>query len=274
MDAATRWTEAEQLVDEPFTEPWQSRAVALAVEAVESTGTSWDEFRAHLVAAIADDPHRAYFESWLLALERFTLEVGATAANDLESQRMRSASYRTDESGHGDLEVFPIAVSEDVVLALLTDIFESWWQQIRFGPVIEGAVYELRPPHRPHLSMFDGYLTIGFDEWHVHVCIGAHHGMSGKPVTDETARRRRCAHLELQRLWAEGSPCSWMVRMFNGDGDQQMTVLLPGPFLDDDQRILDEPDHRRLELWDHLRATYLGLPPDPLDRSADRFVHA
>jgi hypothetical protein len=65
-----------------------------------------------------------------------------------------------------------------------------------------------------------------------------------------------------------------MVRLFNGDGDQQMTVLLPGPFLDDEQRILDEPDHSRLELWDHLRREYLGLPPDPVDRSARRFVHA
>jgi hypothetical protein len=65
-----------------------------------------------------------------------------------------------------------------------------------------------------------------------------------------------------------------MVRLFNGDGDQQLTVLLPHPFLDDDQQILDVPDWTRLALWDHLRARFLGLPPDPLDRSAVRFVHA
>lgn len=274
IDQGPRWTKAEALVDEPFTEPWQSRAVALAVEMVESSGASWDDFREHLIATIDLDPHRPYFESWLLALERFTLAVGATAATQLETQRMLAASYRTDESGHADLEVFPIAVTEDVVLALLTDIFEKHWRQIRFGPVIEGAVYELRPPHRPELSMLDGYLTIGFEGWHVHLCIGEHRGLPGKPVGDDLARRRRCSHLELQRLWTEGSPCAWMVRLFNGDGDQQMTVLLPGPFLDDEQRILDEPDHSRLELWDHLRSEYLGLPPDPVDRSASRFVHA
>jgi hypothetical protein len=262
------------LVDEPFTEPWQARAVALAVEAVESTGSTWDDFRAELIAAIDTDPERPYFESWLIALESFTVAEATASEDELVIQRMRAASYHTSESGGADLEVFPIEVTEGVVLALLTDLFENHWREIRFGPVIEGAVYELRAPHRPHLSMLDGYLTIGFEGWHVHLCIGEHRGMPGRPVDPDLARRRRCTHLELQRLWAEGSPCAWMVRMYNGDGDQQLTVLLPSPFLDDEQRILDEPDHARLELWDRLRRDYLQLPADPADRSAVRFVHA
>ena len=28
------------------------------------------------------------------------------------------------------------------------------------------------------------------------------------------------------------------------------------------------------KLWDHVRATYLGLPPDPFDRTGSRFIHA
>lgn len=263
----------EELADEPFTEPWQARAVALAVEAVESTGAAWDDFRRQLIAAIEEDGERPYFESWLVALERFTLTADVTSEAELVSERMRAASYLTDEAAHADLEVFPVEVTEQTVLALLTDLFEEHWAEIRFGPVIEGAVYELRAPHRPRLSMLDGYLTIGFEDWHVHLCIGEHRGMPGKPVDPDVARRRRCAHLELQRLWAEGAPCAWMVRMYNGDGDQQLTVLLPSPFLDG-ERILAEPDHSRLDLWDHLRREYLGLPPDPVDRSAQRFVHA
>lgn len=61
--------------------------------------------------------------------------------------------------------------------------------------------------------------------------------------------------------------------MFNGDGDQMITVLLPNPFLSDDQQLLDEPDWSRLALWDELRLTYLDLPSDPADRSGDGFVH-
>jgi hypothetical protein len=64
-----------------------------------------------------------------------------------------------------------------------------------------------------------------------------------------------------------------MFRMFNGDGDQMITVLLPHPFLDGDDQVLDEPDWSRLQLWDQLRQRYLGLPPDPADRLGDRFVH-
>jgi hypothetical protein len=187
---------------------------------------------------------------------------------------MRAAAYRTDEVGHDDLEVFPIAVDEPTLLRLLTEVFEDWWPHIHFGPLINGAVYELRAPHRPHLSMLDGYLTIGFEGWHVHLCIGEHRGRPGHEVDPALARRRRCAHAELQRLWVDGAPRSWMFRMFNGEGAQQLTILLPNPFLDDDQQPLDEPEWGRLALWDLLRDRFLGLPPDPVDRAGDGFRHS
>jgi nitrile hydratase accessory protein len=273
VESGARGGAAEVLVDAPYTEPWQARAVALAVETVAAAGVPWDEFRSRLVEAVDADPQRAYFESWLAALEQFVLDLGTADRDELDSRRMRAAAYRTDESAHDDLEVFPIAVSQPTLLELLTEVFENWWQQIRFGILIEGAVYELRAPHRPHLSMLDGYLTIGFDGWHVHLCIGEHRGLPDGSVPVELARRRRCAHAELQRVWTQGAPGAWMLRLYNGDGEQQLTVLLPHPFLDDEQRILDAPDHTRLELWDLLRSRYLDLPPDPVDRSAERFVH-
>lgn len=52
-----------------------------------------------------------------------------------------------------------------------------------------------------------------------------------------------------------------------------MTVLLPSPFLGDTQEILPEPDFGRLATWDRLREHYLGLAPDPLDRSGSGFRH-
>jgi hypothetical protein len=63
------------------------------------------------------------------------------------------------------------------------------------------------------------------------------------------------------------------VRLFNGRGEQMMTLMLPNPFLTNDQQIRDKPAWGQLELWDRLRAKYLGLDPDPIDRSGKGFHH-
>jgi nitrile hydratase accessory protein len=55
--------------EQPFDEPWQARAFALAVVTVEQLGLPWDAFRDRLKAAITADPARPYWESWLAALE-------------------------------------------------------------------------------------------------------------------------------------------------------------------------------------------------------------
>ena len=54
----------------PFDEPWQARLFATALATVESLGLPWDAFRDRLKAAVADDPDRPYFESFLAAFER------------------------------------------------------------------------------------------------------------------------------------------------------------------------------------------------------------
>ena len=59
-----------------FDAPWQGRMLALAVLAVERTGHQWDDFRQNLIACIDDDPERAYWESWVAALDRFLTESG------------------------------------------------------------------------------------------------------------------------------------------------------------------------------------------------------
>ena len=251
-----------------FDEPWQGRAFALAVETVARLQLPWDAFRTRLIAAIAAEPHRAYYESWLDALEAMVLDERATSSGELDHHRGEAAAYRVDEIGNGEIDIFPIAVTEPVLRGILDALFTRWWPHIRFGPIIQGAVYELRAPHAPELSMLDGYLTIGFADWHVHLCIGTH-----TRSTPEVARLRRCAHAELARVLVDDVPTSWMFRMYNGAGEQMLTVLLPNPFLDDDQQALAEPDWSRLACWDELRAAVLGLAPDPLDRAGTAFVH-
>ena len=59
-----------------FDAPWQGRALAMAVLIVERTGRQWDDFRRHLIAAVAEDATRPYWDSWALALDRFVAEIG------------------------------------------------------------------------------------------------------------------------------------------------------------------------------------------------------
>jgi nitrile hydratase accessory protein len=65
--------------DQPFTEPWQARAFAMAVVTAERLGVDWDEFRDRLKAAIAEQPERPYYEAWMDALERLVDDLGSGA---------------------------------------------------------------------------------------------------------------------------------------------------------------------------------------------------
>ena len=179
------------------------------------------------------------------------------------------------EPGLGTLEVFALETSEAPLRALLTDIFQNHWRAIQFGPLIEGAAWEIAAPNAPRkMAMLDGYLTVDFGAWHFHLCIGPHRGSAASPVSPALAAHRRTARAELYRqLNDDGAPNSWGLRLLNGHHEQQLTVFLPNPFLSDELRPLPKPDWSRLALWDHLRHTTLGLPPDPKDRTGTGFVH-
>ncbi len=181
--------------------------------------------------------------------------------------------YETNE-GEGTLEIFPLPYNTDFLLTLLTDIFENFWDKIYFGPHVQGAVWEVRAPNKPkRISLLDGYLTVDFDHWHFHLCIGINTGTKRNPTSAKLAAHRCTARAELyRRLREDGKPSSWGLRMYNGAGEQQMTVFLPNPYLTVEQKVLKEPKFEHLEMWDHLRSTYLNLPADPLDRQSSRKV--
>ena len=172
--------------------------------------------------------------------------------------------------------MFPLPADEASLEALLRELFAEHWQDITFGPIIQGAAWEMkaeRPPDR--IGMMDGYLTVAFGVPHFHLCIGEHKGTRAHPVSAELAHHRRTSRAELyRRISRDGTPVSWGVRLFNGKGEQQITVLLPNPFLDRDDKIRRVPEWSRLELWDRLRARWCGLAePDPLDRAGKGFRH-
>ncbi|MEX2393621.1 MAG: nitrile hydratase accessory protein, partial [Actinomycetota bacterium] len=75
-----------------FDAPWEARALAVAVALVEKLDLPWDTFRHRLMAAIADDPARPYYESWGVALESLvlSLELASTDALDAATPTERA----------------------------------------------------------------------------------------------------------------------------------------------------------------------------------------
>lgn len=178
-----------------------------------------------------------------------------------------------EELGAGRVEAFPLPTDEVFLLKLLQDLFQDHWSEIVFGTLIQGAVFEIRAPAPPtRFGIHDGYLTVDYGTWHFHLCIGSHKGTRTRPIAPELASYRRTGRAEFFRLLnSDNSPRSWGLRLFNGHEEQQLTVFLPNPFLGENDRILKTPDWDRLALWDVLRERYLGLEPDPRDRSGTRF---
>jgi hypothetical protein len=172
------------------------------------------------------------------------------------------------------LDVFPLPTDSASLEALLRDVFENHWREITFGPIIQGAAWEMRADSAPsYVGVLDGYLTIAFGVPHFHICIGGTKGPRNRPTSPELAQHRRTSRAELYRTRGRSCvPMSWGLRLFNGAGEQQITVLLPNPFLDPEtDRFLKQPDWSRLALWDKLRARWFALTePDPVDRSANR----
>lgn len=175
------------------------------------------------------------------------------------------------------LEVFALPTDATSLESLLRALFEQHWHEITFGPIIQGAAWEMHATEAPSkVKMFDGYLTVAFGVPHFHICIGEHKGPHNNRVSAALAHHRRTGRAELyRRLSRTGTPVSWGLRLFNGKDEQQITILLPNPFLHPEtDKILKLPDWSRLALWDRLRARWLGLnQPDPFDRSGLGFRH-
>ena len=197
---------------------------------------------------------------------RPTIEADAAGGADMKT---------VSEPGMGTLEIFPLATGELFLHDLIEDLFENHWRDIVFGSLIQGAVFEIRAPNAPtRISLLDDYLTVNFGAWHFHLCIGAHKGSRANPTDAALADHRRTARAELYRvLDRHDAPTSWGLRLMNGAGEQQMTIFLPNPFLNNDDQILKEADWSRLALWDDLHQKHLGLGPDDRDRAAKGFYH-
>lgn len=164
-------------------------------------------------------------------------------------------------------EVWPLPCDEAYLQELLTFVFQQYWRDLVFGPILPGAAFEIRCPNPPtRISLLDGYLTVHFGGTHFHLCIGE---FSGVPEPERT--RRRTARAEAFRAFdRHRHPTSWGLRFYNGAGEPQLSVFFPNPFLADDQ-LLEQPDWSKLEAWETFGRRYLGREPDGLDRLGKGF---
>lgn len=179
------------------------------------------------------------------------------------------------EKGVGTLEVWALDPSEHGLHRLLGELFRVHWAEITFGPLIQGAAWEIRAVRPPEkIVLFDGYLTVDFGNLHFHLCIGEHRGDPGRETPVDLAAERRTQRAEFfRRINRDDTPDTWGLQLINGRGEQQLTVLLPNPFLTNDLKFREPPDWSQLRLWDRLRLDYLGLEPDERDRSGSRMVY-
>src|SRR5258707_5015932 len=111
----------------------------------------------------------------------------------------RHSKRVTDPDGAA-VEILALPTDEGSLEELLRDLFEKYWDKITFGPLIQGAAWEIRAPHAPtHIGMLDGYLTVAFGVSHFHLCIGPHKGSPNNPTPQALPGHRRPAPARTNR---------------------------------------------------------------------------
>lgn len=69
-----------------FDAPWQARAFGLAAAVVQTRfADDWEPFRTRLIAAIAADGGRPYWQSWTAALEDLLVSADLVRPADLDA---------------------------------------------------------------------------------------------------------------------------------------------------------------------------------------------
>lgn len=159
------------------------------------------------------------------------------------------------------------------LVSLCRDLFVEHWEQIRFGPCIEGAVFEISLAKKPRLfSMLDGYLTVELPHAkdHFHLCLTETRGLGKNRTPKEQAKVRQCSRAAFMRTVGKDgcTPRAWGIRFWNGKGEQMVSVFLPNPHLSRELKHVKTPDWSRLALWNDLRRKYLGeARPQPVPES-------
>ncbi|WP_221420187.1 hypothetical protein [Fulvivirga sp. M361] len=86
--------------------------------------------------------------------------------------RLKGTRSLPNKSGTWE-EVFPVPTEEETLFAIFEDIDQNFYDKIHFGPLTEGAAWEVTQPNKPNqISLHGSYLTVDFGPWHFYICIG------------------------------------------------------------------------------------------------------
>ncbi|AFZ47096.1 iron-sulfur cluster-binding protein, putative [Cyanobacterium stanieri PCC 7202] len=168
----------------------------------------------------------------------------------------------------GVMEYEDIPCDIDTLSCLLHTLFQKNWHQTQVGHVVEGSVLELEFTKPPKICiLYDGYLTVVTDSWHLHLCL-EEHGGGPEEKTPLSLRQQRIIHRAsfYRRFNEKNEPRSWGIQFWNGAGEKMMNIFFPNPFVDENENLLPEhkPDLTKLSLYEQLRDIYvLGKKPIP-----------
>lgn len=80
-----------------FAAPWERRVFGLAVALCRSDAYEWEWFRQRLIARIAQDEGRPYWNSWALALEDLLGQTDAVTPGEVDA---RQQAFLARPHGH------------------------------------------------------------------------------------------------------------------------------------------------------------------------------
>ncbi|MEH2284323.1 MAG: (2Fe-2S) ferredoxin domain-containing protein [Nostoc sp.] len=174
-------------------------------------------------------------------------------------------------STEGSIEYEYFDSSTDVLSSLLYTLFQQNWQQVGVGHIVQGGVLELEFNAPPKICiLYDGYLTVVTEGWHLHLCIEANLGGPHCKTPLELRQQRQVNRAAFYRRFnAEGIPRSWGIDLWNGADENLMTIFLPNPYVEGENLLPEgKPNLSKLALYEELRDIYvLGNQPIPFTKN-------
>ncbi|MEH2302361.1 MAG: (2Fe-2S) ferredoxin domain-containing protein [Nostoc sp.] len=174
-------------------------------------------------------------------------------------------------STEGSIEYEYFDCGSDILSSLLHTLFEQNWPQVGVGHIVQGGVLELEFNAPPKICiLYDGYLTVVTECWHLHLCIEANLGGPHCKTPLELRQQRQVNRAAFYRRFnAEGVPRSWGIDFWNGADENLMTILLPNPYVEGENLLPEgKPNLSKLALYQELRDIYvLGNKPIPVTKN-------
>ena len=161
----------------------------------------------------------------------------------------------------GTIEYEDFPVNLDTIGPMLYQLFHDNWKQVGLGHMVDGSVLELEFNQAPKIiRLYDGYLTVVTESWHMHLCIDDNFGgpINRTPETLRHARKIQRGAI-YRRLNDRGEARSWGIQFWNGNGEKMMSLFLPNAFVTADEDLLPEhkPDRSKLALYEEIRKIYV-----------------